>query len=305
MTGRQGRPDRHVLLLFVDGLGVGAADATVNPLADRRRQVLSRLQLDDAGGSGNGVPAGEAWPIAATLGVPGLPQSATGQTALLTGVNAAALLNRHLTGFPNARLREVIARESIFLQLARRGLVGNFANAFTPEFFHFLHRRRLSVTTWSTLAAGRPLATLQDLMAGRAVYQEFTNLFLQLRGYDVPRQSPADAAAVLAGLAERQPFLLYEYFLTDFAGHGGEKSVVQAVLEMLDEFVTVLLRRVDLSRITVILTSDHGNIEELSVATHTRNPVPFMVWGPGAAFCRERVRDLVDVTPAVVAYLSS
>ncbi|MBN2431780.1 MAG: hypothetical protein JXQ27_09905 [Acidobacteria bacterium] len=303
MMGRQSRSSRHVLLLFLDGLGVGGSEGSDNPLAESRWRVLSRLQMDDGAITQDRTSGSEAWPITATLGVPGLPQSATGQTALLTGVNAAARLNRHLTGFPNAKLRDVIARESIFLQLARRGLVGNFANAFTPEFFHCLRRRRLSVTTWSTLAAGRPLATLQDLMAGRAVYQEFTNLFLQLQGYDVPRQSPSDAATALAGLAEQQPFLLYEYFLTDIAGHDGGGPFVQAIIELLDEFLDVLIRRVDLSRVTVILTSDHGNIEDLSVTTHTRNPVPFIVWGPGAAAFRSRVRSIMDVTPAIVEYL--
>jgi hypothetical protein len=36
----------------------------------------------------------------ASLCVPGLPQSATGQAALLTGLNAPELMGRHIEGFP-------------------------------------------------------------------------------------------------------------------------------------------------------------------------------------------------------------
>ena len=37
---------------------------------------------------------------------------------------------------------------------------------------------------------------------------------------------------------------------------------------------------------------DHG---------HTRNPVPFVAYGPREEFLRERVTSLADVTPAILA----
>jgi len=55
------------------------------------------------------------------------------------------------------------------------------------------------------------------------------------------------------------------------------------------------LIRVDLSKNLVILTSDHGNLEDLSVKTHTRNPVPTLLWGLGAADAASRIRNLCDI----------
>ncbi len=295
MSGRQ------VLLFFVDGLGIGEA-SPANPLDSKDRPVLSLIGKLRRMGPFR-VDAFAAKALDATLGVPGLPQSATGQSALLTGVNASAHLGRHLNGFPNAALRKLLSRHSIFAKLARRGLVGNFANAFTPEFFPALDRERLSVTTWAALAGGRQLRSLHDLRAGRAVYQDFTNLHLQMRGLDAPLLDASRAGQILAGLLGKQDFLLYEYFITDFAGHAQDPEFAGTVLDLLDRFAEALLENADLGRSTVLLTSDHGNIEDLSVKSHTLNPVPLLAWGPGAHLIADRCESIVDVTPAILAWL--
>jgi len=294
-----GRPDPHLLLVFVDGLGVGNPDPKTNPLLAPGLRALGALRL--LGDLGEvAVPHFAARAIDATLGVPGLPQSATGQATLLTGVNAAALLGRHLSGQPNAELRRLLARESLFLQLARLGVAGDFVNAFSPELLPCLRRRRLSTSTWAALAGGRGLRTFADLAAGRALYQDFTNLFLQTRGYDFPQCRPEEAGATLAGLSGRLPFLMYEYFLTDFAGHSRDQEFAGVVVRLLDRFLESLLERVDLDRVTVILASDHGNLEDLATKSHTVNPVPLLAWGPWAGEIAGRCRTLADVTPAIV-----
>ena len=292
--------DQKVLLVFVDGIGVGNPDPATNPLLRKDLEVLSVMRLLEELGE-VAVTRFAARVLDATLGVPGLPQSATGQATLLTGVNAAALLGRHLSGIPNAALRRLLARESLFLKLARLGVAGDFINAFSPEFFQFLKRRRLSTTTWAALAGGRWLRTFADLAAGRALYQDFTNLFLQNRGYDYPLCRPETAGATLAALAGRQPFLMYEYFLTDFAGHGRDPEFAGVVVRLLDKFLESLLQRVDLERVTVLLSSDHGNLENLSTKSHTTNPVPLLAWGPRAGDIVGRCRSLADITPAILA----
>ncbi len=50
---------------------------------------------------------------------------------------------------------------------------------------------------------------------------------------------------------------------------------------------------------TIVITSDHGNLEDLSVRTHTRNPVPLAVSGPGAC----AFGDVVDLTGVVDAVI--
>lgn len=290
---------RRILLIFVDGLGIGPMEPAHNPLADLELQALAPLRLL-SGHDHLSVPGFAARRLDACLGVPGIPQSATGQTALFTGVNAAALLGRHLSGLPNQKLRETIRKESIFLKLARMGIPGSFANAFTPAFFPHYERGRLSVTTWCTLAGGRPLKTLGDLRRGRAVYQDFTNLHLQMQGHGLQLQSAQAAGRTLAALASRESFTLYEYFLTDLAGHTQDRTFVRLILQLLDHFLTAALESLDLSQVTAVLTSDHGNVEDLGTRSHTLNPVPLMAWGPLAQRIVAIPRSLVDVTPALL-----
>ena len=73
-----------------------------------------------------------------------------------------------------------------------------------------------------------------------------------------------------------------------------------AVLRVYDRFLSALVRYAEAAGLTLVMTSDHGNIEEIGVRGHTRNPVPFIVYGPREKFLRERVKSLVDVTPALL-----
>ncbi len=76
------------------------------------------------------------------------------------------------------------------------------------------------------------------------------------------------------------------------------------MLPMLARFIRALLGKLDLERSTVILTSDHGNIEDLSVRNHTLNLVPTIVWGPHRSRIAPRIRSLADITPVIVDVLT-
>jgi len=52
-----------------------------------------------------------------------------------------------------------------------------------------------------------------------------------------------------------------------------------------------------------ILTSDHGNIEDMSVHSHTTNPVPLVAFGPEADAFKAGVNSLTDVTPRIMRTL--
>ncbi|HVF41404.1 MAG TPA: hypothetical protein VM936_00240, partial [Pyrinomonadaceae bacterium] len=290
-----------VLLIFVDGLGIGTRGPH-NPLHLLGEEAAPLAVFEDE--EPRVIFDGVLARTDARLGVEGRPQSASGQTTILTGVNAPALLGFHKQGFPNERLREVLREHSLFLQLKNAG-VGPlaFANAYAPHFFA-ARPRWVSATTVAVEAAGLPFRTAEDLRAGRAVYHEFTNKLLAPFGGGVPTRTPGEAAEIVARLSREHAFTLYEHFLADAAGHEQDGEFALRVLRDLAGFVREVLARSDLERTTVVLTSDHGNVEDLSKRNHTLNPVPTLAWGPGRALVRERVRTLADITPAIVELLT-
>jgi 2,3-bisphosphoglycerate-independent phosphoglycerate mutase len=289
-----------VLLFFIDGLGIGTRGLH-NPfdgLPDA--DPLAVFQDAEPKLSFGGMLA----VTDACLGVEGRPQSASGQTTILTGVNAPATVGYHKQGFPNQALLDIIREHSLFVQLKRAG-VGpiNFANTYTKRFFES-RPRWISATTAAVEAAELRFNQVEDLRAGAAVYHDFTNAMLIERGENVDLRSPEEAGEVLAGIVSANEFTLYEYFITDKIGHAQDRDGARRVLPMLALFIRTLLAKLDLNRTTVVLTSDHGNIEDLSIRNHTLNPVPTIVWGKHREHIARRVRSLTDITPAIVDVLT-
>lgn len=240
----------------------------------------------------------------ARLGVEGRPQSASGQTTILTGINAPATLGYHKQGFPNQAMRDIIKEHSLFLQLKRAGIHPIvFANAYTQLFFE-TRPRWVSATTAAVEAAGIEFRNLEDLRAGRAVYQDYTNRLLIERGMDVEPRTATEAGEILARIASQHRFTLYEYFITDKIGHAQDLKSAREVLVELASFLRTLLSRVDLKRTTVLLTSDHGNIEDLSARNHTLNQVPTLIWGKHKERMAARIQSLADITPAILNILT-
>jgi len=290
----------NVLLFFIDGLGIGTRGPH-NPF-DGLEEVapLAIFQAERTLVPFDGVLA----PTDACMGIAGRPQSASGQTTILTGINAPAAIGYHKQGFPNQALLDIIREHSIFVQLKKAGIHPiAFANTYTRAFFES-RPRWVSATTAAVEAAGLSFNTLPDLIAGRAVYQDFTNAVLIERGEEVNLRTPAEAGECLANIVAQNRFTLYEYFITDKIGHAQDREAANRVLPMLARFIRTLLAKLDLERSTVILTSDHGNIEDLSVRNHTLNPVPTIVWGKGREMIASRTRSLVDITPAIVERLT-
>lgn len=289
-----------VLLIFIDGLGIGTRGAH-NPLAQPASDYRPLAHF--ANEAPEVISDGLLVPTDPTLGVEGRPQSASGQSTILTGVNVPQRLGYHKQGFPNQAMREIIAGHSIFLQLQRAGIGPNmFANTYTPRFFAE-RPRWVSATTCAVEAAGMRFNQLDDLAAGRSIFHDYTNQQLIERGVDIELRSPERAGEILAAVASAHAFTLYEYFLTDTAGHKQEFERSQEILAGLARLVRTVLEKTDLGHTTVILTSDHGNVEDLSVRNHTLNQVPTLVWGRHRERVASRVRDLADITPAIIDVL--
>jgi len=267
----------RTLLLFVDGIGIGPRDPERNPFARYASRFLS-IFADEP------LPAlpynGVVIPTLADMGMPGLPQSATGQTALLTGRNASREVGHHVSGMPTPTLRRLLNEASIFKQVQALGKRGVFANALSEEYFK--HRGEwISATTRALLAGGFPWLTMQDLRAGRAVSHDLTNEFLNQMGFAAPQRAPLESARILADLARAADFTLFEFILTDAVGHSQDMTQAQEIVARLDTLLEAVLTSLDLKETTVVLSSDHGNFEDLKVKTHTTNKVPTCVWGPG------------------------
>jgi len=289
-----------VLLFFIDGLGIGTRGPQ-NPFDD----LLDADPLAIFQGEEPRLPfGGMLAPTDACLGVAGRPQSASGQTTILTGINAPATVGYHKQGFPNQALLDIIREHSLFVQLKRAGVSPiTFANTYTKRFFES-RPRWISATTAAVEAAGLRFNQVEDLRAGSAVYHDFTNELLIEPGESVDLRSPDEAGEVLAGIVAANQFTLYEYFITDKIGHAQDLDEARRVLPLLARFIRALLAKLDLERSTVILTSDHGNIEDLSVRNHTLNPVPTIVWGRQRERIAPGIRSLADVTPAIVDVLT-
>jgi hypothetical protein len=290
-----------ILLFFIDGLGIGTRGPH-NPLDGLiEAEPLAVFQDEEPRVFNDGVLVRTN----ATLGVEGRPQSASGQTTILTGINAPQLLGYHKQGFPNKALLEIIGEHSIFLQLKRARIEPNtFANAYTGRFFDE-RPRWVSATTAAMQAAGMRFRDLDDLREGRAVFQDFTNRMLIERGEDVQPRTAEEAGRVLASIASENHFTLYEYFITDKVGHLQDMERARVVLTELAKFLRALLANLDLRHTTLLVTSDHGNIEDLSSRNHTLNLVPTLLWGAHAEALGSRIRSLADITPAIVETLAS
>lgn len=292
----------NVVFLFIDGLGIGEKDIQTNPCTQDKTgvfQVFTEKPQTELPFSGISIG------LDATLDIPGLPQSATGQTALLTGVNASHKIGYHLSGFPNKTLRGLLLEHSILRKIVQMGKKAAFINAFRPLFFNLPQQiiLRLSATTIANYAAKLPFFTLQDIVARRSIYQDFTNNSLLEKGFEVPLFTPEEAADILAVAVERYDFILYEYFLTDKAGHSQEMEIAQEEIFKLGRFITHFLKNTDLKNTLIILTSDHGNIEDLSTKSHTRNQAMTLLWGVGNRVIADRMKSIPDVTPVILNQL--
>ena len=298
------REYHRLLLLFVDGIGLAPAKAD-NPFATGESPEIERL-LGGPLTADQVTDRGDAILVAlnACLGVAGMPQSATGQAALFTGVNAPRRMGRHVTGLPGPRLRDLVNAKGLLLRATKGGCSATFANVYSEGYLRKLARgaARPSVTTCVAQSAGVRLRTCEDLEVGRAATWDIVGDYYGLKSeIEVASVEPRVVGRRLANLAADHDLTVYETFLPDLAGHGRVTIESAEVVRRLDELLGGILREGG-DDLTIVLTSDHGNFESLSARGHTRNPVPCLAVGPAAAHFRW-LSSLTDVTPRVLEVL--
>jgi hypothetical protein len=298
-------PIQRVVLVFLDGVGVGPADRAHNPFLSARMPWLSEAlgrmpTLDEP------APAGEeaaVAPLDATLGIEGTPQSGTGQTALLTGRNAARRFGRHFGPWTPVALRPLLQAESLLRVALAAGLDTEFANAYPASWPGERSARRLAAPPLAAQSAGLLTRHHEDLARGDAVASEIVNTGWRthLGHVSLPDPSPAQAGGNLARIARGARLTFFAHYSTDHAGHrGGMDGAVQA-LERVDAFLGGLLTALD-SDTVVLVASDHGNIEDTR-GGHTRNPALGLVVGPQARQRATELGSIMDVAGAVLRWL--
>ena len=152
-----------------------------------------------------------------------------------------------------------------------------------------------------TRSAGVRLNRLEDVVEGRAVTAEIIQSAWRNRlNLDVPEIEPEEASGRMLRALGEFDLVLFEYYLTDKAGHEQDPEMANRVLTILDRFITEIITNLD-EKDTFVLSSDHGNLEDLSIKKHTRNPVPIFVKGNTEPF--RKAKSILDVTPGILEIL--
>lgn len=293
------------LFVFLDGVGLAEPDAPANPFDTAGTPALRQLlghgldaRLQERSG-----PELTVRQLDATLGMDGLPQSATGQTALLTGRNAAEYMGGHYGPWPGPTLRTLLAQGNLFSAVSAAGGKAAVANLYPPGYFRALERNRLRVNApvHAALEAGVQLRTVADYERAEAVSVDLTGSYLRTI---VPLSRTVEAvtsARDLRRIAAAGSFTFFDFWLSDQVGHRGSLEEAENLVRDLDVFLAAVLEPAA-DGVTVLVTSDHGNLEDKSVRTHTRNRVPLLASGPGARRFAH-VSDLTGVAPVVRSIL--
>jgi 2,3-bisphosphoglycerate-independent phosphoglycerate mutase len=104
----------------------------------------------------------------------------------------------------------------------------------------------------------------------------------------LPRHTPQSAAAVLVKLSVDHDFVFYKYQLADLVSHSGRVELARETFAAIEQFIAAVLDETDPNDTTVVITSDHGHLEQVGFSHgHPKSKVPTWWFGPEA----------VDVAP--------
>lgn len=300
-----------ILFLFLDGIGLGEDNPETNPFLRANTPYLEAL-LGGKKLTKSAAPfEGESISLKAVdpnLGVKGLPQSATGQAVLLTGINIPAELGYHYGPKPNPEVAQYLNGHTIFSKTVKAGKKAALLNAYPPRYFDGIDsgKRLYSSIPLALTNASIPLFTETDYFAGNALSADFTGEgWRDFLGFpDAPLFEPETAGKELARLAKLYDFSFFEYWASDYAGHKQDMPWAVRQLETFDGVLKGLLANWDNKNDLILLTSDHGNMEDLGTRKHTAAQVPLLLFGDKTK--RDAFKDvslLTEIAPAISSSL--
>jgi 2,3-bisphosphoglycerate-independent phosphoglycerate mutase len=301
---------KHILFIFVDGIGLGDDNPEINPFVVANLPTLTALSNGKKWISGIGRQVSERAifiPTDPRLGVAGRPQSGSSQAAILTGKNVPQLIGRHYGPKPDEATRNLLTEDNFFIRVRQRGKTAALLDGYPQDLLDDFERGHTlpSSIQYAAIQAGQKLFTKEDVIAGRSLTAEYTGKawreYLKLE--DTPIYSPQAAGHKLVELSRNYDFAFHSHWMTDYVGHRGPFERGVELLEILDGVMQGILETWDDNEGLVILTSDHGNMEHIGDRKHTENDVPTLIIGDGKETFAYGLSQLTDFVPRMEKYL--
>jgi 2,3-bisphosphoglycerate-independent phosphoglycerate mutase len=296
----------RILMIFLDGIGLGADDPAINPFAAAHTPTLWALANGHRWVATTGQQTSDRAvfiPTDPRMGVPGRPQSGTGQATILTGINVPQYVGEHYGPKPNQATRQLLAETNFFKEVVEHGLQAALLEAYPPPWHKGINSGKRLRASFQQAAheAGLPMLDIEALNAGKALAGDWTGeAWREQLGYaDAPVYSRFEAGHKLVEIARGYQFSFCSHWMTDIVGHRGTLADGVALLEKFDGVMAGVLDAWDESEGVVIVTSDHGNMEDMSHRKHTCNDVPTVIIGAARdAFCAD-FSTLADLVPVM------
>ena len=281
-----------LIFVFLDGVGLASKSDknpfSLTPQKRIKKSLTKECLLEEATLR---EPKKVFLPISASLDVSGAGQSGTGQFSIYTSQNGAKLFGKHFGPYLPTPLRALLTESNIFKMLKAIGKKICYANAYPESFIQrclslrTVGKIRSSVLFEIAVLEKVELRSLPHLQKNKAVSGDITNEWWQKNiSHDALNVIPPEAAAEnLLALTEEYDAVFYEFFLTDLVGHQRISIEPARIVGCLDRFLGKIFEYLQ-DNTLFVMTSDHGNFEDLSTTQHTQNPVPLLVLGKGAEF---------------------
>lgn len=302
----------HILLIFIDGIGLGEDNPETNPFAIANTPTLHALANGHRWLASTGQQVSERaifLPTDAQLGIEGRPQSGTNQAVILTGKNVPNIIGRHYGPKPSAETRNLLEGDNFFKTMLTHDKTAALINAYPPRLHYDINRGKTLRSSYqhAVHVAGLPMFTEAELYSGDAMSEDWTGKgWHKHLGYtDTPIYTPHEAGQKMVELSRRYDFAMFSHWFTDVIGHRGTLQEAVNILELFDAVMQGALHEWDDEEGLIIITSDHGNMEHIGSRKHTENEVPTVVIGAEKHLFAENFRDLTHITPRMTELLLS
>lgn len=300
----------HILFLFLDGIGLGEDDPDTNPFAAATLPTLNALTNGRKWLRKTGIQTTSRATFVPTdpqLNMPGRPQSGTSQAAILTGQNIPQIIGRHYGPKPDAETRDILTEDNFFKQVVARGGTAGLIEAYPPGFHNSIKRGKTLPSSYqlAAISAGQTLFDIDALVEGRALAADWTGEGLRnyMKQLDIPVYEPRIAGHKLVEISRSYTFAMHANWISDTLGHRGPFEDAVALLETFDGVLQGVMEAWEDEEGLVIITSDHGNMEDISSRHHTENQVPTLIIGAENKHFAQQIERLTDFVPAMKQFL--